>query len=181
MANDARNRVAMYKGALRQRQRPSAAGLLLSTGSSGTGSSSGSSTLHDRPLVSTSGGKLMVLYNSNDNNNNNNNNNNNSPSPPVAACYDLNILIPTLYPDLDIPLPVGCPFFFPLSPSLSVLPSSSTSFPYQLLSSMQTTPLLNTLSPPLPSFPSFPPLPSFPLSLPSPPLPLPFLFLSCCC
>ena len=113
VANDARNRVAMYKGALRQRSSPS--GPPLSTGSSGTGNSSGSSTLHDRPLVNTSGGKLMVLYNSNDNNNN-------SPSPPVAACYDLNILIPTLYPDLDIPLPVGCPFFFPLSPSLLLPP-----------------------------------------------------------
>ena len=132
VANDARNRVAMYKGALRQRSSPS--GPPLSTGSSGTGSrsgsngvgvgisgtgnSSGSSSLHDRPLVNTSGGKLMVLYNSSDINSNNNN----SLSPPVAACYDLNILIPTLYPDLDMPLPVGCPFFFPLCPSLLLPP-----------------------------------------------------------
>ena len=156
----------MYKGALRQRSSPS--GPPLSTGSSGTGNSSGS-TLHDRPLVNTSGGKLMVLYNSSDINSNNNNNN--SPSPPVAACYDLHILIPTLYPDLDIPLPVRCPFSFPLRPSLLLppLPPSSlllTLTYYQLLSSMQTTPLVNTLSPPLPSFPLSSLSPSLPLSPP---------------
>ena len=126
-----RNRIALYSGAFRTRRVSSlipipvpvppvatTTSISSSDGNNGVGGVGGTTSvsrvgmhlLHHRPLVTSSGGKLFVLYNSHDNNSNNNNNHNNhhhstNPFPPVATSYPLHTLIPTIYPDLDLPLP----------------------------------------------------------------------------